>query len=302
MIRIPVTPQDLERLIKQQVPGWLERAAKRTRQARKQKRFSGTGIWSEVKGVYMTLQHHKCAYCERPMSKGAHANIEYDVEHFRPKSRVTPWPDEKTAKALRIRYRVRSGSATGYPELAHEPRNYAVTCKVCNSPFKADHFPIEGTATTAGGDIATLDAEEKPLLIFPLGMTDPAPDALVTFEGILPVPAKRAGYDRKRAQVTIDFFRLHLRTDLRDARAHLLVMLWDKLQLEQSGTPEQRRLAREVLVAARQSDFPHAGCARAFLDLHQRDPAKANAYYLEAHRLVTRKEPGLYAGKSTPRH
>src|SRR5687768_11362929 len=106
MIRIPVTSPELTRLIEQEVPGWLERAARRTRQARQRKRFTGEGIWSEVKGVYMALQRHKCAYCERPMAQSAHANIEYDVEHFRPKSRVTPWPDPKTAKDLRIRYKV----------------------------------------------------------------------------------------------------------------------------------------------------------------------------------------------------
>jgi hypothetical protein len=300
MIRIPVTPQELTRLIEQEVPGWLVRAAKRTRQARQRKRFTGEGIWSEVKGVYMALQHHKCAYCERPMAEGTHANIEYDVEHFRPKSRVTPWPDAKTAKALRIRYKVRSGAAKGYPLLAHEPQNYAVTCKVCNSPLKADHFPIEGNPLNAGSDIAKLDAEEKPLLIFPIGAAGHAPDELITFEGILPVPAKRGGYDRKRAQVTIDFFRLHLRTELRDGRAQLLVLLWENLQRAQEGTPEQRRRAREVLSAARQNFFPHSGCARAFLDLYARDPVRAKAYYLEAHRLVTRKEPGLYGRDPAP--
>jgi 5-methylcytosine-specific restriction endonuclease McrA len=301
MIRIPVTSQELTRLIEREVPGWLERAARRTRQARQRKRFTGEGIWSEVKGVYMALQHHKCAYCERPMAEGSHANIEYDVEHFRPKSRVTPWPDAKTAKELRIRYKVRNGVAKGYPLLAHDPHNYVVTCKVCNSPLKADHFPIDGTPSEAGSDLAKLDADEKPLLLFPIGSTGPSPEELITFEGILPVPAKRSGHDRKRAQVTIDFFRLHLRTELRDARAHLLVMLWNNLERAQQGSSEQRQRARDVLVAARQNFFPHAACARAFLDLYARDPAKAEAYYLEAQRLMARKEPGLYKRGAAPR-
>ena len=300
MIRIPVATQDLIRLIEHEAPGWHERAARRTRQTKKAKRFTGNGIWSEVKRVYMALQYHKCAYCERPMAESTHANIEYDVEHFRPKSRVTPWPDPKTAKELRIRYKVRSGSTKGYPLLAHEPHNYVVTCKVCNSPLKADHFPIDGEPSKPSGDIAKLDAEERPLLIYPLGMTGPAPDELITFEGVLPVPVKRGGYERRRAQVTIDFFRLHLRTDLRDGRAHMLVLLWGKLEHVKNGTPEQRRLAREVLLAARQSNFPHAGCARAFLDLYARDPAKAKNYYLAAHQLVVGKEPGLYRTAASP--
>lgn len=301
MIRVPITPEELGRLIEQEVPGWLDRAEQRTKQARRHKRFTGTGIWSEVKGVYMRLQRHKCAYCERPMAEGPHAKIEYDVEHFRPKNRVTPWPDAQTAKRLRIRYKVRHGAPKGYPLLAHEPRNFAVTCKVCNTPLKADHFPIEGTPTSAGVDIGKLNEGEKPLLIFPLGNEGPAPEELITFEGVLPVPAKRSGYDRKRAQVTIYFFELHLRTDLRDARAHLLKLLWETLERKRTGTPEQRQRARETLVAARQSFFPHSGCARAFLDLCARDPVKAKDYYLEAHRLVTTKEPALYASPKASR-
>jgi 5-methylcytosine-specific restriction endonuclease McrA len=225
MIRIPVTPEELTRLIEEEAPGWSKRAAERTKQARRLERFTGPGIWSEVKGVYMRLQHHKCAYCERPMAESPEAKLEYDVEHFRPKSRVTPWPDEDTAKRLRIRYKVRSGAARGYPLLAHDPRNYAVTCKVCNSPLKADHFPIDGRPVHSGSDITKLDAREKPLLLFPLGAEGPAPEELLTFKGIVPVPAKRGGYARKRARVSIDFFRLHLRGELNTGRAHCLVLL-----------------------------------------------------------------------------
>lgn len=298
MIRVPITPDELLRRIEQEAPGWLARASRLTSQARQDKRFDGPGIWSDVKRVYMVAQQHKCAYCERPMADSQHANIEYDVEHFRPRSRVTPWPDERTAKRLRIRYKVRGGAVRGYPHLAHDPLNYAVACKVCNSPLKADHFPIEGRAPSTLEDIATLDAKEKPLLISPIAPRGPAPEELITYEGILPVPARRSGYDRKRAQVTIDFFELHLRGDLLKGRATLLVLLWDKLQLAQSGTPEQRGHAEEVFEAVRQGHLPFAACGRAFLELYSHEPAKAEAYYRTAHALVVRKEPGLYGGKS----
>ncbi len=294
MIGIRITSEELLRLIEQEVPGWLERAARLTRRVRQRRRFDGPGIWSEVKTVYMKLQHHKCAYCERYMAEGSHANIEYDVEHFRPKNRVTPWPDKETARDLRIRYKVNAGATKGYPLLAHDPRNYAVTCKVCNTPLKADHFPIDGKPSDAGSDITKLDEEERPLLIFPMDTGSPSPEELISFEGIVPVPARRGGYDRKRAQVTIDFFRLHRRPNLWAERAHLLVLLWGKLQDEKTGTLEQRRDAKEVLARARQADFPHAGCARAFLSLHARDPVKAKEYYRAAHEMVVRKEPGLY--------
>jgi hypothetical protein len=118
MIRITVTPEQLLRLIDQKVPGWRDRAERLTKQARRLKRFEGSGIWTEVKRVYMELQHYKCAYCESPMAEGEDANIDYDVEHFRPKSRVTPWPDAETTRRLRIRYKVRfplHGLCTGLP-------------------------------------------------------------------------------------------------------------------------------------------------------------------------------------------
>ena len=34
-------------------------------------------LWSEVKGAYMTLQHGKCAYCERLLE----GKLAFDVEH-----------------------------------------------------------------------------------------------------------------------------------------------------------------------------------------------------------------------------
>ncbi|WP_147451225.1 hypothetical protein [Corallococcus llansteffanensis] len=244
----------------------------------------------------MELQHHKCAYCERPMGNSVQANIDYDVEHFRPKGRVTPWPPPEKALRLGIRYSTGNGAADGYPLLAYEPGNLAVVCKMCNSPLKSDYFPIAGTASNASTDIAELDAVEKPLLIFPLGTQGRAPEEFITFHGIVPAPVKRSGPARRRARVTIDFFELHLRTDLNDGRAHCLVQLWDKIQLAKKGSSKQRQDAREVLAAAQEDYWPFSGCARAFLSLHTSDPQRAEQYYRAAHDIVTRKEPGLYPG------
>jgi len=192
MIRIPVTPEELTRLIEEEAPGWSKRAAERTKQARRLQRFTGPGIWSEVKGVYMKLQHHKCAYCERPMAESPEAKLEYDVEHFRPKSRVTPWPDEDTAKRLRIRYKVRSGAARGYPLLAHDPRNYAVTCKVCNSPLKADHFPIDGKPARSGSARSSMRGRSHSSS-FPWGWSGPPPRSSSPSRALSPCRRSVAG-------------------------------------------------------------------------------------------------------------
>ncbi|HEX8435530.1 hypothetical protein, partial [Archangium sp.] len=146
MIRYPITQQDLEARIDQKSPSWRKRAQKRTQKHRKAGRVTGTGIWREIKRVYVELQHNKCAYCERALEKNWSANIEYDVEHFRPKSSVTPWPTPELRQRRGIRYQVRNGAPGGYPQLAHSHLNYLAACAVCNSPQKHDYFPIAGTA------------------------------------------------------------------------------------------------------------------------------------------------------------
>src|SRR5438552_12772588 len=94
MIRYPVTREGLERLVEAERPGWLMRARRRTRKflaaATYQEREA---IWSEVKAVYVRLQHNKCAYCERRLTGLDYGGaIEHDLEHYRPKGDVPAWP------------------------------------------------------------------------------------------------------------------------------------------------------------------------------------------------------------------
>jgi hypothetical protein len=101
------------------------------------------GKWSKLKVHLIDMFHGKCGYCEAwftPTSFG-------DVEHYRPKGRVS---EDKNHK--------------GYYWLAYNPTNYLPACQLCNEPAKRDHFPIEGTRACSKTDV--LD-EEKPLLIDP---------------------------------------------------------------------------------------------------------------------------------------
>src|SRR4030088_1152429 len=93
MIRYAVTRQQLDQLIEDQSPGWLQKAGERTEQFRQLARYTEkSSIWSKVKPVYMRLQgDSKCAYCERKLESIDYGKGEQDVEHFRPKKGLKVW-------------------------------------------------------------------------------------------------------------------------------------------------------------------------------------------------------------------
>ena len=71
----------------------------------------------------LSLYNNKCAYCETDTTAGA----PLQVEHFRPKSKVTS-----------------DSNHNGYYWLAYEWSNLTLGCSACNSS-KGTHFPINGT-------------------------------------------------------------------------------------------------------------------------------------------------------------
>jgi len=95
VIRYAKSIQEIEQLISATAPSWLKEANRRTVKFRKAKAYKEKSpIWSQVKPVYMALQKGKCAYCERSLEPGPEGNIEWDGEHFRPKSQVREWLGE----------------------------------------------------------------------------------------------------------------------------------------------------------------------------------------------------------------
>jgi uncharacterized protein (TIGR02646 family) len=84
----------------------------------------------EVREALYEMQFHKCCYCEQKREM----KYESDVEHYRPKARVE---GDKTHP--------------GYWWLAYKWENLFFSCKVCNSRYKLDHFPVEvGSKRSAG--------------------------------------------------------------------------------------------------------------------------------------------------------
>jgi hypothetical protein len=296
---IKIVPQEpvLDQ-IRRDHPNWLGRAEEKRKAAiAAGKVGDGDGIWSDIKGLFIRAQHYKCGYCEEPMAEIAEGKtegigVDYDIEHFRPKNRVQEWP---TAEVLAERpgidygHQVAAGPATGYVRLAFEPQNYLVSCKLCNSYYKRDRFPIAGQPEAVATQRADLDAVELPLLLFPFGEDGDDPEKLLTFEGAAIGPlATLAGYDRLRARVVIDFFELDSRAGLLQGRSAVIKMLFP--ELEQRGVPDADSFV-EALQSAR---FPYAACARAFVRLYDEDPEAAQRHYLAARAYLQTKDPTIW--------
>lgn len=287
MIRYPVSEQELHHLIDQETPNWRQRAQERTEQFRALGKYQeSSSIWSEVKVVYMRLQKGKCAYCEREMASEDYGKGEQDVEHYRPKGNVKAWKPSKEMKGLPMTPPPKADK--GYYLLPYHPFNYAAACKPCNSALKSDRFPIAGTYRLDRDDARPL-ADEQPYLIYPLGDLDQDPEQLIEFFGLSPRPKVSAGFDRDRARVVIDFFKLSDaigRKDLFRARALVVLALYPLLEATATGSVVARKNARTDLQKRLSPTLPHLNCARSFERLYDQDPATAKAIYEKARDLV----------------
>lgn len=88
--------------------------------------YKGNGA---VKTKLLYIYAHCCAFCEARLNKYD------DIEHFRPKHEIT------------------GVNTKGYYWLAVEWSNLLIACKVCNSDYKKNHFPIAGTRVTAPASV-----------------------------------------------------------------------------------------------------------------------------------------------------
>jgi hypothetical protein len=141
----------------------------------KAKSMTGAGdvsetLYKEQRRVYLELFHGKCAYCEAKIVLDQHGG---DVEHYRPKGRVTDENDNLIE--------IDDGQGgkqphPGYYWLAYDWRNLLPSCIACNRPNKSGHqrvgkwnrFPVIGRHALTQAEIA----HEKPLLLNPLVADD----------------------------------------------------------------------------------------------------------------------------------
>jgi hypothetical protein len=265
------------------------------------------GLWGDIKEVFIQLQHGKCCYCERLLESPAYGKIEHDVEHYRPKSRLKNWftPEVKRdfpdwPPALR-----QSGAKDkGYHRLAFDPRNYATSCKTCNSALKSDYFPVASTPRLETASPAGAKGE-MPFLILPVGTGDQSADSLIQFDGILAQPVHEADDDlfrHWRARVTIRFFRLNRsapdgeaapgqegRENLYRDRAERITALADCLDaIETSANAAVRKLREDKVKRLVADASPHANCCRSFLRLWATPATRAQAVnsWLDAEKYL----------------
>ena len=282
MIRYPISQADLEERIEKESPGWLKKAEDRTKRFREQGYYEErSSIWSEVKHVYMNLQGDcKCAYCERKLESLDYGKIEQDVEHFRPKGKMKNWRVPEPLKKHGIRPTKVPDEERGYYLLPYHIFNYAASCKPCNSALKKNYFPIAGDHDLEGTDPEDM-LNEKPYLIYPLGDFDDAPEKLIRFHGVSPQAVASSGHKRKRALVTIEFFKLDdavKRKNLFRERAMVIVALHSSLEKLANGvTGSARAKAQKIVNSCITPDANHTNCACSFKRLFETNRTEAEA-------------------------
>ncbi len=282
MIRYVLSEADLRTRIEAERPGWLARAKAQTMDNAAAEEPDFPPLWSEIKQVYINLQHSKCAFCEKLLE----GRVEQDVEHFRPKGKVTAWsPSQALLDAGLVLKQPADGSdEKGYLHLAYHPLNYAMSCKTCNTVFKRNLFPVAGARKTNATKPPAVSAE-KPLLVYPIGDSDDDPNTLLEFAGWTPRPRNADGFGRLRALSVIELFRLNDwqgRKELLAGRARQIQLLYlNHAAIDENATAAVVEAAKSNANRMLLDSEPHAGCLRAFARLYHADSGQARAYFVE---------------------
>ncbi len=306
MIQYPTRSAVIARLARKRQPLWQAKAIQRTQYFQAVGRYikkdewlpdgrKAVEFWGEVKSVFVTVQYSKCAYCEIKLEA---SDIEWDLEHFRPKSEVAEWELPRSGDNDLVRrhfhrkssdnrweYQLPTGTAMpeGYYLLAYDLENYAVSCKTCNTKYKSTYFPIANRRVVHGRTVASHNSEGAHL-IYPLGDQGEDPEQYIAFEGVQAV-TKNASV---RGQLIIDFFDLN-RDSLQHSRAEWLVhTFWNTFEGFVAGTPRAAKTMEWLL----SHKAPHTNCTRCFLDLCLNDRAEAEKQYLKMEKIL-RKSPKL---------
>ncbi len=163
---------------------------------------------SRMQKIYKSGQapfYGKCAYCE----SAVRANQPGDIDHWRPKNRVTSASDKL------VKIKTKNGTMCphpGYYWLAYEWRNLLLACTACNRATvktfgqptgKGSQFPVRGFRAKKMGE----ESKERPVLVNPV-MDDPAVHMEVDSEtGVMIAKTDRG-------ETCIDIFGLNIREAL----------------------------------------------------------------------------------------
>lgn len=153
--------------------------------------------------------HGKCVYCESSM-----ANQPGDIEHFRPRGKVTDMEN----KPIMVGKGNGMEPHPGYYWLAYDWKNLLLSCRGCNSISKSksggkligkgNRFPVKDFRAVRPGE----EIREEPLLIHPV-LEDPEEHLEVDETGIM-----KAKNGSEKGKTCIDIFGLNIREALLEAR------------------------------------------------------------------------------------
>lgn len=126
--------------------------------------FEFEDIWGKYKKEFFLSQYRKCAFCEKKLNEYG------DIEHYRPKGEIHKLSDDENDwGSVSITNHVKGRKTerihnNGYWWLAYDWNNYLMSCRICNSPFKGNLFPIENEMNR---QVFNAQNNEIPLLINP---------------------------------------------------------------------------------------------------------------------------------------
>ena len=273
----------IEGLINAHNATWLTRATERTAKYKTAGKVTHTShIWSEIKEVYMKMQGNKCAFCESELEGKASGKGVHDVEHFRPKNRITKWKSTPEFNTLGIAI-TDPAVSKGYHLLTYNLLNYSVACGPCNQAIKRDRFPIKGNYNTNMENPSTESNTEIPLLLFPIGQDDDNCEDLIKFEGAVPTVAVSSGLPFERAITTIEFFSLG-RADERGKLFKERCMKIIIISVILDGVDPVNFDSRLQNMIADFSD--HSSCGRSYVKLLKNDKTKAAEVLSEAKEFI----------------
>lgn len=234
MIRLPTRPgcpPVLEsKRVKAARRALLRKAAKGTKICAAD--FKGKHYWGKTKTALQKYQNGKCCFCERRRD----ANAESDVEHFRPKLKVT------------------DADHPGYWWLAYEWSNLLFSCKACNSEFKQSHFPLvneTSRARTKDDDLSM----ERPVLINP-SFEDPADFIDYDWDSDSNKVFLVGNDPENRGSETIRILGLVVRDDLHEGRVGMVLTL-KFLDEILHNTPPDHSMYRKAIEKLRRKAKPN---------------------------------------------
>jgi len=164
--------------------------------------------WNQLQPIMRELSHHKCWYSEAPVG-----NNDFEVDHFRPKSKSRQKNDYTDAKSKSTVYKT-----NGYWWLAYEWINFRLSGIHSNKlrrdrigecddvKGKGDCFPLDLVIGRVANDEENT-ACEVPVLLDPL---NPVDVGLLTFDKGIPVPATNDPEEIDRVLQSIFYYHLDL--------------------------------------------------------------------------------------------